>query len=187
MKHPKGYTSYPSLVCKLQKSLYGLKQAPRSWYAIMDAFLLSQNFQRCKYDPNVYLQKYYGNILIIVLYSDDILITGSKLALIAFIKTALHDAFEMSDLGLLKQFLRLEISQDYDGIMATQSKYIADLLIKFNMANCKASPLPFLSGISLEEGKSTPPMDYTIYRKMIGSFLYLTRSRPDICYVMNVV
>ena len=44
MKHLKGYTSDPSLVCKLQKSLYGLKQAPRSWYAKMDAFLLSQNF-----------------------------------------------------------------------------------------------------------------------------------------------
>ena len=55
MKHPKGFTSDPSLVCKLQKSLYGLKQAPRSWYAKMDAFLLSQNFHRCKYDPNVYL------------------------------------------------------------------------------------------------------------------------------------
>ena len=46
INNPKGYTSDPSLVCKLQKSLYGLKQAPRSWYAKMDAFLLSQNFQR---------------------------------------------------------------------------------------------------------------------------------------------
>ena len=75
MKNPEGYTSDPSLVCKLQKSLYGLKQAPRSWYAKMDAFLLSQNFQRCKSDPNVYLQQYDGNILIIVLYIDDLLIT----------------------------------------------------------------------------------------------------------------
>ena len=46
MNHIEGYKSYPSLVCKLHKSLYGLKQAPRSWYAKMDAFLLSQNFQR---------------------------------------------------------------------------------------------------------------------------------------------
>ena len=55
INQPKVYTSYPSLVCKLQKSLYGLKQAPRSWYAKMDAFLLSQKFLRRKYDPNVYL------------------------------------------------------------------------------------------------------------------------------------
>ena len=67
----------------------------------MDAFLLSQNFQRWKYDPNVYLQLYDGNILIIVLYVDDLLKIGSTLSSIAFIKTV-HDAFEMSDLGLLK-------------------------------------------------------------------------------------
>ena len=102
IKNPKGYTSDPSLVCKLQKSLYGLKHAPRSWYAKMDVFLLSQNFQRCKYDPNVYIHQFDGNLLILVLYVDDILITGSTLVSIPFIKTALHDAFEMSDLGLLK-------------------------------------------------------------------------------------
>ena len=68
----------------------------------MDAFLLSQNFQRRKSNPNVYLQQYDGNLLIIFLYVDDILITGITLSSISFVKTALHDAFEMSDLGLLK-------------------------------------------------------------------------------------
>ena len=102
MKQPDGYTSDPSLVCKLQKSLYGLKHAPRSWYAKVDAFMLSQKLQMCKSDPNVYIQKYDSNVLIIVLYFDDILITRSTLASISFIKTSLHDAFEMSDLGLLK-------------------------------------------------------------------------------------
>ena len=93
----------------------------------------------------------------------------------------------MSDLGLLKQFLGLEIEQNFDGIMVTQSKYISDLLVKFNMAECRPTPFPFLSGISLEEGKSTPPMDCTIYQQLISSLLYLTNSRPDICYSMNVV
>ena len=44
MKQLDGYTSDPSLVCKMQKSLYGLKQAPRAWYAKIDSFLLSHNF-----------------------------------------------------------------------------------------------------------------------------------------------
>ena len=77
MNQPEGYISDPSLVCKLKKSLYGLKQAPREWYSKMDAFLLSQNFQRCRLDPNVYIKKYYGNFIIIVLYVDDLLITCS--------------------------------------------------------------------------------------------------------------
>ena len=93
----------------------------------------------------------------------------------------------MSDLGLLRQFLRIEITQEFDGIMVTLSKYVSDMLIKFNMADCKAAPFPFLSGINLEEGKATPLMDSTIYRQLIRSLLYLTRSRPNTCYSMNVV
>ena len=93
----------------------------------------------------------------------------------------------MSDLGLLKQFLGLEIEQNFDGIMVTQSKCISNILVNFNMAECNAAPFPFLLGINLEEGKSTPPMDYTIYRQLIGSLLYLTHSQPDIYYAMNFV
>ena len=55
MNDPEGYITDPSLVCKLKKSLYGLKQAPRERYSKMDAFLFSQNFQRCKSDTNVYI------------------------------------------------------------------------------------------------------------------------------------
>ena len=117
-------------------------------------------------------------MIIIVLYFDELLIIGSTFASISAIKAALHNAFEMSDLGL-------EIEKNSDGIMVTLSKYISDLLVKFNMAECKAAPFPFLSGINLEEGKSTPPMDYTIYRQLIGSFIFLTHYWPDICYAMN--
>src|SRR5882757_7206796 len=116
MNQHKGYITDPSLVFKLKKSLYGLKQAPREWYSKMDAFLLSQNFQKCRSDPNVYLQRHDGYLIIIVLYVDDLLITGCTVASISAINTALHNAFEMSDLGLLKQFLGLEIEQNYDGI-----------------------------------------------------------------------
>ena len=67
MKHPEGYITDPSLVCKLNKSLYGLKQAPREWYSKMDAFLLLENIQRCRSDPNVNLQKSHGYLIINVL------------------------------------------------------------------------------------------------------------------------
>ena len=55
------------------------------------------------------------------------------------------------------------------------------------MAEFSQTSFPFLSGISFEEGKRTPPMDRTIYRQLIGSLLYLTHSQPNICYAMNVV
>ena len=88
----------------------------------MDVFLLSQNFQRCKSYTNVYIKQSDGHFLIIVLYVDDILITGSTVTSISIIKMTLHDAFEMSDLGLLKQFSGLEIAQNFDGIMVNQYK-----------------------------------------------------------------
>ena len=84
------------------------------------------------------------------LYFDDLLITGSIVASISVVKTALHNAFEMSDLGLLKTKLGLEIEPNSDGIMVTQYKYISYMLFKFNMNECRAAPFPFLSGISLE-------------------------------------
>ena len=120
MKHPGGYISYPTSVCRLRKSLYGLKQAPRAWYAKMDSFLLSQNFVRCKSNPNVYLQQHEDNLLIIVLYVDDLLTTESNHALIGTIKNTLHQAFDMSDLGPLKQFLGLKITQVFYEIMISQ-------------------------------------------------------------------
>ena len=68
------------------------------------------------------IQQHDGHLIIIFLYFDDLLITGSTISSISAIKTALRNAFEMSDLGLLKQFLGLEIEQNYDGIMVTQYK-----------------------------------------------------------------
>ena len=70
-------TKSSSLVCKLNKSLYGLKQAPRAWYDKIDAYFLTNGFKHCIYDPNLYVKNFGDNILIIVLYVDDLIITGS--------------------------------------------------------------------------------------------------------------
>ena len=136
MQHPQGFSTNPSLVCRLRKSLYGLKQAPRAWYAKIDSFLLSLNFVRCKSDPNVYLNLINGSLMIIVLYVDDLLITGSSKDEIASLKGAMNQAFSMTDLGLLSQFLGLEIAKTKAGIKVHQSKYALDLLNKFKMKDC---------------------------------------------------
>ena len=93
----------------------------------------------------------------------------------------------MSDLGLLRQFLRLEITQDFDGIMETHSKYNSYLLINFNIDDFKATHFSFLSGINLEEGNTTPQVDSTLYRQLIGSLIHLIHSRSEICYVVNAI
>eukprot|EP00253_Pinus_taeda_P009225 PITA_09225 len=154
MEQPHGFIQDSSLVCRLKKSLYGLKQAPRAWYAKMDSFLLSQNFERCKFDLNVYMLRTHDSLLILVLYVDDLLITGSSASTIAIVKRALHDRFLMTDMGPLHVFLGLEISEDATGIKLFQTKYAQDLLERFHMTDCKQAPTPFLSGVCLEDGDS---------------------------------
>ena len=82
---------------------------PRAWYAKIDSFLLSLNFVRCKLDQNVYLKFINGSLMIILLYVDDLLITGSSKDEISSLKGAMNQAFSMTDLGLLSQFLGLEL------------------------------------------------------------------------------
>ena len=133
MYKPKGFVSNPYLVCRLKKSLYLLKQAPKAWYVKIDGFLLSLSFVRCNSDPNFYLKLIHGSLMIIVLYVDDLLITGSSKKKISLLKDAMNHSFSMTDLGLLSQFFGLEIGQSQHGIKVHQYKYASYFLIKFNM------------------------------------------------------
>ena len=124
IQNPEGFIHDPSLVFKLRKSLYGLKQDLGTWYAKMDSFLLSLGFERCKYN-NVYLQHIGDLLQVIVLYFDEIFITRSCIDDIGSIKSSLHSEFSMTDLGLLKQFIGLDIEKYDAGIKVSQPKYDA--------------------------------------------------------------
>ena len=87
---------------------------------------------------------------------DDVLITGSSKKEISSLKDARNHAFSMTDLGLLSQFLGLEIAQYQHGMKVHQSKYALYFLNKFNMKYCKPSKTPLLSGVKLEEPGFSP-------------------------------
>ena len=91
MEQPQSFIQDSSLVCRLKKSLYGLKQASRAWYAKMDSYLLSQNFARCKSDPNVYMLRTVESLMLLVLYVDDFLISGNSTSTLAAVKRIMHD------------------------------------------------------------------------------------------------
>jgi hypothetical protein len=116
MEQLQGFIQNSSLVCRLKKSFYGLKQAPRAWYAKMDSYLISHDFVRCKYDSNVYMLRTTNSVMILVLYVDDLLITGISASAIALVKDISHDKFSMMEMGPLHFFLVLEIIQDAYGI-----------------------------------------------------------------------
>ena len=98
----------------------------------------------------------------------------------------MNHAFSMTDLGLLSQFLGLEIAQSQHGIKVHHSKYALYFLNKFNMKYCNPSKTPFLSGVKLEEAGSSPMVNNTLYRQLIGCLLYLTHTQSNIYYAVSV-
>jgi hypothetical protein len=109
IEQPNGFVIHEeSHVCRLKKAVYGPKQAPRAWYARIDGHLMSLGFNKSVVDPNLYYKTVNGEYLILVLYVDDLFLTGTE-SLIAECKYALAFDFEMKDLGMMHYFLGLEV------------------------------------------------------------------------------
>ena len=92
----------------------------------------------------------------------------------------MSEKFEMSMMSELKFFLGMQIKQTKEGTFVTQTKYTKDLFKKFNMQECKGMSTPMPTSGHLDLTKDDEPVDQKVYRSMIGSFLYLCASRPDI-------
>ena len=97
MEQPQGFEIHEreSHVCKLKKALYGLKQAPWAWYSRIDSYLLSIGFQKSEANPNLYFIVVGGDLLILLLYVDDLFITGGE-HMIEACKKDLASEFEMT-------------------------------------------------------------------------------------------
>ena len=119
-------------MCKLKKSLYKLKQDPRMWYGRIDTFLMSLGFTKNKEDPNLYFKVEDRKQVILLLYVDDLFLTGDE-ELIANSKRKLSAKFEMKDLGTMHYFLGLEVWQKPGKIILSQGKYIVEILKRFGM------------------------------------------------------
>ena len=99
----------PSGVCRLKKALYGLKEAPRLWFSNINRFLQSQGFIPSSGDANLYISSSLKVILL--LYVDDILLASCNPSAIATVKQLLVNRYKMTDLGLSRQFLGIDIEQ----------------------------------------------------------------------------
>ena len=108
---PKGYVKkgQEGMVYKLIKALYGLKQAPRAWYAKLNGCLEKLGFKRCPHKHAVYTRNDQDGVLVIFVYVDDILVTGTKMSGVEAFKQQMSSIFEMSDLGKLNYYLGIEV------------------------------------------------------------------------------
>jgi len=139
MKQPLGFVdpTLPSHVCRLHKSLYGLKQAPRVWYTRLSDFLLSIGFLASKVDTSLFILSDGTNIFYLLVYVDDILLTGSNSPMLHCLIQLLSSEFKLRDLGVVHYFLGIEVQSTGMGLMLRQHKYILDILTRAGMTYCK--------------------------------------------------
>jgi hypothetical protein len=100
------------MVCRFRRSLYGLKQAPRAWFQCFASVVTVFGFSASAHDPALFVHT-SSRCLTLLLYVDDMILTGDDYEYIAFDKARLSEQFLMSDLGPLRYFLGIEFSSSY--------------------------------------------------------------------------
>ncbi|KAM1351501.1 hypothetical protein ACFXTH_005260 [Malus domestica] len=189
MSQPQGFIDkdHPDFVCKLERSLYGLKQAPRAWNARFSSFLLSLGFTSSYADLSLYVKRDGPSLVVLLLYVDDIILSGDDDVHVQSVISQLTREFDMKDLGVLHYFLGLQIEYQPQGLLVHQSKYIRDLLHKVHMFDSKPCTTPCHPHQKLLNHGSPPFHDPGLYRSIVGALQYLTFTRPDIAYSVNQV
>jgi hypothetical protein len=189
MAQPLGFidSAHPSQVCKLHKSLYGLKQAPRAWFEHFTSHLLTLGFTASLADASLFVLHHGSTTVYLLLYVDDIIITGNNSTAISDIVSQLSAVFELKDLGLLRYFLGLQIDNKKVGLFVHQHKYVSDLLHKFQMTDCKIAPTPIATTPPLSTDHDDALSDPTPFRSLVGALQYATFTRPDIAFAVNRV
>lgn len=187
MEQPPGFVheNNSNLVCKLEKSLYGLKQAPRVWYSELKSFLLSVGFHQSKSDSCLFIYHQMGKLIYLLVYVDDIIITGADSSSVEEFIHALSRRFSIKDLGALHFFLGVEVTRTPTGLFLSQQNYIRELLEKVHMHEAKSAPTPMTQKTVLSLNDSRCLSDVQEYRALIGSLQYLLLTRPDVAYVVN--
>ncbi|KAD0371270.1 hypothetical protein E3N88_44371 [Mikania micrantha] len=187
MAQPPGFVnpSFPHHVCKLNKAIYGLKQASRAWYNELKSFLLSIGFKPTISDSSLFTLHVDSHKLFVLVYVDDIIITGSSSTAIDRFILTLSSKFSLKDLGHLSYFLGVEVQPHPSGILLSQHKYISDILLKANMQSCKPISTPITCSTTLTLHGSSPLDSPTTYRTLVGALQYLSLTRPDVAFTIN--
>lgn len=189
VQQPEGYVikGCEEKVYKLHKALYGMKQAPRAWFSRIEAYFLREGFKRSEKEHTLFIKGDNDNgILIVNVYVDDLIYTGNCKDMLLKFKESMKKEFEMSDLGRMKFFLGIEVIQTDEGIHISQHKYALEILKRFEMSSCNPVINPIVHGNKLKSNEGTK-VDETLFKQMVGSLMYITTTRPDIQFVVNLI
>ena len=116
------------MICQLNKSLYGLKQASRRWFNNFFESIQQNGFHQSRADYSLFTKTSGNSFTAVLIYVDDMIITGNDDNAIAVLKRYLHTKFRIKDLGQLRYFLGVEVARSIDGFSISERKYTLDIL-----------------------------------------------------------
>ncbi|WVZ23704.1 hypothetical protein V8G54_002248 [Vigna mungo] len=175
-------------VFKLNKALYDLRQAPRAWNKHIDSLLIRYGFKKCAVEYGIYVKLCeQAGTLLVCLYVDDLLVTGSSVQEIENFKVKMKDDLEMTDLSFLGYFLGLEFIQTKEGVHMNQRKYIIETLERFKLKDCNSASVHVIANMKLSLQQEESKVDATLYRQIVGTLRYICSSRPDISFGVGLI
>ncbi|KAM0028505.1 putative RNA-directed DNA polymerase [Helianthus debilis subsp. tardiflorus] len=189
MEAPPGFTGNfkTKEVCRLKKTLYGLKQSPRAWFGRFTLAMKGYAFRQSNSDHTLFLKRRGKLITCLIIYVDDMIISGNDEEETRKLKANLFTEFQMKDLGRLKYFLGIEVLRSKQGIFICQKKYVLDLLAEPGMIDCKLADSPMIANKKLCMEEKAELVDKERYQWLVGKLIYLSHTRPDIAYAVGVV
>jgi hypothetical protein len=144
-------------------------------------------FSASAHDPTLFVHVSPRGRTLLLLYIDNMIITGDDPEYIAFVKARLSDQFLMSDLGPLQYFLGIEISSTFEGFFLSQEKYIQDLLDRASLTDHRTAETSMELNVHLVTTNGEPLEDPTRCRHIVGSLVYLGVTRSDISYSIHIL
>jgi hypothetical protein len=187
--HPPGFAipGKEGKVLRLRKALYGLRQAPRAWNAKLNSTLKGMGFEQSPREVAIYRRGNGGNALLVGVYVNDLVITGTKDAEVAAFKQEMKATFQMSDLGLLSFYLGIEVHQGDSGITLRQTAYAKRVVELAGLTDCNPALTPMEERLKLSRNSTMEEVDATQYRRLVGSLRYLTHTRSDLAFSVGYV
>lgn len=155
------------------------------WYSELHKFLVTTWFYNSLSDTSLFILKQGADFVYLLVYVDDILITGTSHQLVQRVVDTLARKFSIKDMGNLSYFCGIEAVRTKDGLHLMQRKYVTDLLTKTNMLHSKPVATPMASSPKLTLDSGSPLSDPREYRQVVGSLQYFSLTRPDISYAVN--
>lgn len=192
MCQPPGYDDGTGSVLRVHKSLYGLKQAPRLWNRHLTEFLQELGFVQCACDGAVLLLRSPEHDLVIVLlYVDDIQIASSSQTSVQYVKKCLLGRYPGRDLGETSYFLQMSVERDRAQrvLVLRQQRHIDQLVDDLGYSDAHPKALPMISGMYKQEAVGsviTKPEAITQYKSILGVLMHIANhTRPDIAFSVN--